>query len=287
MFGYRKQSFYQRKPVRSTQEKEVALLKEILRIRQQLPRCGVRKIHYLLSQKGFKVGRDYLFSLMRRQSLLVSKRKKYHKTTNSKHWMRKYPNLIRKLEINRPEQLWVADITYLQVQKEHYYLHLVTDAYSKKIVGYQLSNNMQASTTLKALKMAISRRKYRQELIHHSDRGLQYSSFIYTQTLQDNGIKISMTEQSDPYENAIAERVNGILKDEFGLDTVFENYELLEKQLIESIALYNQLRPHLSIGMLTPNQARNQQKAKLKKWKTKQPEKLVFQAANNLSNFNT
>jgi len=97
--------------------------------------------------------------------------------------MRKYPNIIRELEVHRPEQLWVADITYLQVQKEHYYLHLVTDAYSKKIVGYQLSNNMQASTILKALKMAISRRKYRQELIHHSDRGLQYSSSIYTQTI--------------------------------------------------------------------------------------------------------
>ncbi len=253
----------------------------ILRIRHLLPRCGVRKIHYLINENkplDQHIGRDHLFDFMRERSLLISKRKKYHKTTNSKHWMRKYPNIIKEIELTRPEQLWVADITYLQVNKDHYYLHLVTDAYSKKIVGYALSNNMMAATTLSALKKAIENRKYDQALIHHSDRGLQYSSEIYTQMLKNNGISISMTEQSDPYENAVAERVNGILKDEFGLDNSFENYEILEKQVAESIALYNQVRPHLSIAYLTPSQAHNQKRTKLKTWKTKQPPKPILEA---------
>jgi len=177
-----------------------------------------------------------------------AKRKNYHKTTNSWHWMRKYANIIKDLNVLHPEQLWVTDITYLQVLNKHCYLHLVTDAYSKKIVGYELNDNMLAATTLKALNKAISRRKYKTQLIHHYDRGLQYASTIYTQTLIDNNIKICMTEQSDPYENAIAERVNGILKDEFRLDDVFESFELLEQQVTQAIALYNQLRPHISIG---------------------------------------
>jgi putative transposase len=162
----------------------------------------------------------------------------------------------------------------------------VTDAYSKKIVGYELSDNMLATTTLKALNKAISRRKYKTQLIHHSNRGLQYASSIYTQTLIDSNIKISMTEQSDPYENVIAERINGILKDEFRLDDVFESFELIEQQVNQAIALYNQLRPHLSIGMLTPNQAHKQQKIKLKQWKQKQPAKQVLQAVDNKYIFN-
>jgi putative transposase len=195
---------------------------------------------------------------LRSEHLLVPKKKKYHKTTNSKHWMRKYPNLVKEIAVNRPEQVWVADITYLQVKKKHYYLHLITDAYSKRIVGFQLADNMLAVTTLKALENAISEREYKEELIHHSDRGLQYYSSIYTRKLLYSNIKISITEQYDPYESAINERVNGILKDEFGLDNIFENHERLDIQVLQSIALYNQLRPHMSIGLLTPNQAHKQ-----------------------------
>lgn len=136
--------------------------------------------------------------------------------------MRKYPNSIKNVEINRPEQIWVADITYLQVKKKHYYLHLITDAYSKRIVGFELADNMQAVTTLKALNKAITERVYLEKLTHHSDRGLQYCSSVYTKILEENNIEISMTEQYDPYENAVAERVNGILKSEFGLDNAFE-----------------------------------------------------------------
>lgn len=250
-----------------------------MNVRRQLPRSGGRKIYHMISDEleshSIKMGRDKLFDYLRSECLLVSNRRKYHKTTNSRHWMRKYPNSIKNVEINRPEQVWVADITYLQVRKKHYYLHLITDAYSKRIVGFELADNMQAETTLKALNKAIAEREYDEKLTHHSDRGLQYCSYIYTQTLKNNNIEISMTQESDPYENAVAERVNGILKSEFGLDNIFENYERLELQTLESIALYNQLRPHISIGLLTPDQAHKQRIIKIKTWKQKTYTKLM------------
>lgn len=279
LFGFSKQAYYKRFSISNsidyTEVKEL-----VMTVRSQLPKSGGRKIHHMISEdlrkKNIKMGRDKLFSYLRSEYLLVPNRKKYHKTTNSKHWMRKYPNVIKNVEINRPEQVWVADITYLQVKKKHYYLHLITDAYSKRIVGFSLSDNMQATTTLEALKKAISERSYKEQLTHHSDRGLQYCSSIYTQTLTDNNINISMTEEYDPYENAVAERVNGILKAEFGLDDIFENYEFLEFQVLQSIALYNQLRPHMSIGLLTPNQAHKQRGIKLKTWKQKTYTKLMI-----------
>ena len=279
LFGYSKQAYYKRlNKEESIDYEEVKSL--VMGVRSQLPRSGGRKIYHMISDElkaeGIKMGRDKLFDYLRSEHLLVPNRKKYHKTTNSKHWMRKYPNSIKDIEINRPEQVWVADITYLQVKKKHYYLHLITDAYSKRIVGFELADNMQAVTTLKALTKAISERVYQESLTHHSDRGLQYCSSIYTQTLLVNNIGISMTQEYDPYENAVAVRVNGILKAEFGLDNVFESYELLELQTLQSIALYNQLRPHMSIGLLTPNQAHKQRKIKLKTWKQKTYIKLMI-----------
>ncbi|AEV32626.1 transposase [Owenweeksia hongkongensis DSM 17368] len=259
LFGYSKQAYYKRKMRSTPFAQHQNVLQSVQRIRQQLPRCGARKLQYMLNtaeaSKGKKVGRDYLFSLLRNHGLLIGKRKKYHKTTNSKHWMRKYPNIIKELEIVRPEQVWVADITYLELEDEHQYLHLITDAYSKRIVGYELADNMRATTTIKALQRALNQREYQEKLIHNSDRGLQYSSAMYTKLLLDNKIGISMTEESDPYENAVAERVNVILKDEFGLDKVFTHSAQMKRQVDQSIALYNQLRPHLSIDMLAPNQA--------------------------------
>jgi putative transposase len=224
LFGFSKQAYYKRSNASDNcNYEEVKRL--VMSVRSQLPKSGGRKICPMISQdlrkKDIKMGRDKLFSYLRSEHLLVPNRKKYHKTTNSKHWMRKYPNMIKNIEINRPEQVWVADITYLQVKKKHHYLHLITDAYSKRIVGFKLSNNMEAVTILEALKMAVSERKYKEQLTHHSDRGLQYCSSIYTQTLIENNIKISMTEEYDPYENAVAERINGILKAEFGLDDVY------------------------------------------------------------------
>lgn len=279
LFGYSKQAYYKWNPEKNT-DHTVLIKSLILKIRSQLPKLGVRKLYYLieadLNRLGIKLGRDKLYDFMREQGLLVAKRKKYHKTTNSRHWMKRYPNIIKDLEINHPEQLWVADITYLQVKQKHHYLHLITDAYSKKIVGYELADNLMAQTTTNALDKAIKNRRYETNLIHHSDRGLQYCSSMYTRLLIENQIQISMTEQYDPYENAIAERVNGILKDEFGLDDHFETFELLEKQVHQAIVLYNQVRPHTSIDFLTPDEAHQQQKIKLKKWKSKKPIEASF-----------
>lgn len=237
-----------------------------------MPRLGTRKVHYLLQstlvQEGVKCGRDKLFDLLGREGLLINKRRKYTQTTNSRHWMRTYPNLIKDMVLTRPEQVWVADITYANGEGGHEYLHLITDAYSKKIMGHELSNNLEASSTLKALKMAIRNRKYPDSpLIHHSDRGLQYCSKLYTDTLKKHGIKISMTENGDPYENAVAERVNGILKDEFFLDDLPGDLHHNRKQTRESIDIYNRLRPHLSCSMLTPVQMHAQSQKQLITWK--------------------
>ena len=285
LFGYSKQAYYKslsKQTLEPLWEQQVQ--KMVLQIRAALPRLGTRKLYHLLQkdmhQDGIKMGRDKLFNLLGRKGLLVYKKKKYTKTTNSKHWLKKYPNLASGLLLHKPEQLWVADITYLQTKTGHEYLHLITDAYSKKIMGYELSENLKAESTLRALDMAVKNRKYKHQLIHHSDRGLQYCSSLYTNKLKENGIKISMTEQYDPYENAVAERVNGILKDEFGLDEIFETNKALHKQLKQAIALYNNLRPHLSIKMLTPEMAHRQTTIKPKTWKKKTPEKTISRVQN-------
>jgi transposase InsO family protein len=186
--------------------------------------------------------------------------------------MRKYPNIINGLVIDRPEQVWVADITYLDtVEDGNVYLHLVTDAYSKQIMGNELCDNLEAASTLKALEMAVKSRKYKDlPLIHHSDRGLQYCSKVYTDCLTKNNITISMTENGSPYDNAVAERVNGILKDEFGLGEQLDNYLDALLQVKQSIYAYNFLRPHLSCYMLTPDQMHQQQAIKIKSYKKTQ-----------------
>ncbi len=272
MFGYSKQAYYKRKShLLKTDLDKDHLRSLVMSVRQKLPKTGGKKLHCMLKEDfkrhQIKIGRDKLFDFLRDEYLLVPKVRRYYKTTNSRHWMRKYPNLIKDKDINRPEQIWVADITYLRTKDKTYYLHLITDAYSKKIMGYQLSDNLMATSTLEALKMAVINRQYNNNLIHHSDRGLQYCSKEYTEYLFRNNILISMTQSYDPYENAIAERVNGILKEEFGLFEIFENFENLKKQVEESILFYNQVRVHLSINMLTPNKAHLQNQIKLKRWK--------------------
>jgi len=285
LLGYSKQAYYKREDKAFEKQLRKAQVKAmVMDVRCKLPRLGTRKVYHLIKDdiqsQGIKTGRDKLFDLLRAEGLLIGKRRKYTKTTNSKHWMRKYPNLIKDLKLTKPEQLWVADITYLQTKQGHDYLHLITDAYSKQIMGYEHADNLKTSSTVKALQMALDNRQYSHGLIHHSDRGLQYCSYDYTNLLKQNNIGISMTEQYDSYENAIAERINGILKDEFGLDAVFENNKILHDQLQESIKLYNSLRPHLSVDMLTPNQAHKQQKVKLKKWSRKNHQKHAFDGLN-------
>lgn len=276
MFGYSKQAFYKRKDIHQQKAYQRTIVKSlVMDIRRQLPRIGTRKLYFMmvksLQEENIKIGRDKLFSILKEENLFVGKRRKYTKTTDSKHWLRKYPNTAKNIVLTMPEQLWVADITYLQTRQGHEYLHLITDAYSKQIMGYELSGTLKASSTIKALKMALSNREYVHQLVHHSDRGLQYCSYGYTDLLKKNNISVSMTEQYDPYENAVAERVNGILKDEFGLGTIFNNNKELVKQLNQAVDLYNSLRPHLSINMLTPKQAHGQSKVVLKKWSTKKP----------------
>lgn len=242
-------------------------------VRHRLPRLGARKLYKLLGsdfkQQGLKIGRDRLFDLLRQESLLVVRKRKYISTTDSRLWMRQYPNLVTGMELHRPEQVWVADITYLTTKQGYNYLHLVTDAYSKKIMGYKHSDNLEAIMSLQALKMAFKERSYQHGLIHHSDRGLQYCSRDYTRLLKENNVSISMTQNGSPYDNAIAERINGILKQEFGLDEVFENMQEAGKQIDESIRLYNSLRPHLSNHYLTPDQMHCQQQLKPRTWHKK------------------
>src|SRR5215204_3698090 len=169
----------------------------------------------------------------------------------------------------RPEQLWVADITYVALKDRFCYLHLITDAYSKKIMGYSLSKDLAASSTVKALHQALANRTNNKALMHHSDRGLQYCSSLYTKVLHTNNVAISMTQSGSPYDNAIAERVNGILKDEFGLDETFENLKEVNLQLCQSITIYNNHRPHMSNHLLTPNQMHQQNKLEPKAWHKK------------------
>ncbi len=275
LFGYTRQAYYKQcKSIDNVRLKECIILDHILAIRRQMPRLGGRKLHYLiqpiLGDEGLKCGRDKLFDLLGREGMLITKRRKYTQTTNSRHWMRTYPNLILDMVPTRPEQVWVADITYISADKGHEYLHLITDAYSKQIMGHELSNNLEASSTLKALKMAIRNRKYpKSPLIHHSDRGLQYCSKLYTEILKKHSIKISMTENGDPYENAVAERVNGILKDEFDLGHLPGDINTNRKLTKESIGIYNRLRPHMSCSMLTPIQMHAQAKIPIITWQSK------------------
>ena len=243
--GYSKQAYYKSKSNQQKKNCYVSIAKQkVLSVRKQLPRLGTRKLYYMLElefkREGIKIGRDKLFGLLRDEGLLIIKKKRYTKTTNSKHWLHKHPNLVKGVSVKRPEQIWVADITYLAIEEGFVYLHLITDAYSKQIMGYCVSKDLAATATIKALQMALAKRKYKGSLIHHSDRGLQYCSTGYVKILEQNDVSISMTQDGNPYDNAIAERVNGVLKDEFGLDNTFSDINEAQKQTVQSILLLQQ-----------------------------------------------
>ena len=242
----------------------------VLSIRVSMPRLGTRKLYYLLESKlkVLGVGRDKLFRILKANNLLIQPKKSYHVTTDSHHRFRKHKNQIKDIEFIRPEQVWVSDITYVGNRENPCYLALVTDAYSKKIMGYDVSNSLNVNGSLRALGMAISRRIYKDEpIIHHSDRGLQYCSNEYQKLLTNNGICASMTEKYDPYENAIAERINGILKQEFAVDKYDTSIEIKRELIKNAIEIYNEIRPHLSNSMLTPNQMHQQKKLTRKSYK--------------------
>jgi putative transposase len=254
--------------------KDELVLQHVLDIRKKQNRIGTLKLHYMLQQPleqhGIKIGRDYLFELMREHGLHIRNRKRKVVTTNSRHWMHKYNNLIKELLINGPEQVWVSDITYIRLRKQWGYLSLLTDAYSKKIMGWAFRKDLSAQGCIDALEMAIADRKYPQNrLIHHSDRGSQYCSKGYVDLLTDGNIAVSMTENGDPYENAIAERVNGILKAEFDLYGAQTGLRETTGKIRDNIQTYNQVRPHASCDYLTPEQAHLQHGELKKRWKPK------------------
>lgn len=199
---------------------------------------------------------------MKSEHLLVKPKKNYTKTTHSKHWLRKHPNLLENTTPKRPNHVWVSDITYVKSREKTHYLSLVTDAYSRKIVGYKLSDDMGAENVVQAFNMAIKNRKSKELLIHHSDRGLQYCSAIYQKSLLKHNVKPSMTDGYDCYQNAIAERINGILKQEF-LIYKCNNVMELNQLIKESIDTYNNKRPHFSLNMKTPNFVHNKKPEKL------------------------
>ena len=247
----------------------IELVKEI---RHQMPRIGTRKLHHLLDKplSNLGVGRDRLFAILRANHMMIKPKRTYHITTNSHHRFRKHKNLIEHIEIKRPEEVWVSDITYIGTRENPMYLALVTDSYSKKIVGYKVSDSLATNGALSALKMALKQRSYKDEkLIHHSDRGLQYCSTEYQNLINKNEVVCSMTESYDPYANAVAERINGIIKQEFIIENYFSDLKTMQLLIKNSIEIYNQKRPHYSCYYKTPNQMHKQKKATIRTYKTK------------------
>jgi len=252
--------------------KDEIILQHVLQIRQHLPAVGTLKLHQmlvaLLQKHQIKIGRDYLFDLLREHHLHIRRRKRMVVTTDSRHWMHKYNNLIKELVVERPEQLWVSDITYIRMLNQWGYLSLITDAYSRKIMGFCFRKDLSAQGCIDALQMALKARSYpRMNIIHHSDRGSQYCSKGYVDLLLENNIAISMTENGDPYENALAERVNGIIKSEFQLYYSPLGLEYTKNKIRESIHAYNTLRPHSSCDFMTPEIAHTKTGILKKRWK--------------------
>ena len=274
LFGYTRQGYWKQRQEHYREEVDTtALLNEVRMVRVDMPRCGVRKLQVILEEKGHNIGRDRLFALLRSEGMLVVRRHTRIITTYSRHWMKKYSNLIRELKIAHPNQVWVSDITYVEVREEEErsfaYLSLVTDAYTHEIVGWALHDSLDTEGPLRALKMAIA--QYGgyglNGLIHHSDRGCQYCSQEYVNVLKQYDIQISMTDKGDPYENAIAERVNGIIKNEWLNQMRLTSLDMARGAIKDIVRIYNEKRPHMSLGMLAPIQARFQAGEMKKLWK--------------------
>jgi len=217
----------------------------------------MKSLNQDFEKQQLKVGRDTLFNILRKHKMLTLRKKYSCRTTNSYHRFYKYNNIIKDLDINRPNQVWVSDITYIRTVKGFCYLALITDMHSRKIVGYDLSDSLELKGCVRALNKAVYQAKNIKGLIHHSDRGIQYCSNIYTQILKRKKIGISMTEENHCYENALAERVNGILKDEFYMDQTFTNTAHAKRAVKSAIKLYNEIRLHLSLDFKTPNMVYN------------------------------
>lgn len=277
MFGKSRQAFHQMETrrVRESVNEELVVL-YVKEIRSTQPRIGTRKLLSMLSEvftsNNIKLGRDKLFRVLKNNDLLVKRRRRFARTTNSNHGFKRYPNLIEDYIPCGPEQICVCDITYLETEGGFVYLSLVTDQYSKKIMGYYVHDTLERYGPLKALEMALKNRVHMDvKLIHHSDQGIQYCCKDYIEFLEYNQIIISMSSKGNPYENAVAERVNGILKAEFYLDRTFKSIAQVNSVLKEVIPVYNTKRPHASNDYLTPEQAHMQVGVLKKRWKNYKP----------------
>ena len=262
LFGVHRDAHYKYlKRFNKKQQNHKVIVELVKRERSIQPRVGTRKlikaIKTPLKNQGIKLGRDALFNLLRDKNLLIRRKKPNHKTTNSFHRFYKDSNLIKDLEIVCPNQVWVSDITYIRTVKGFCYLALITDVYSRKIIGYDISDSLELKGCLRALKLAQRQSWIKEETIHHSDTGIQYCSNQYLNELKKNNMLISMTEENHCYENAVAERVNGILKGEFYLDECFTNIEHGRRAVKNAIKIYNHKRMHLSLNFNTPNMVHN------------------------------
>jgi putative transposase len=272
LFGKSRQAYYQQSKYNYKEEvKSEILLQLIQKERQLMPRLGGRKLLQLIQPglpEELHLGRDSFFEFLRDKDLLIRKRRHRVRTTYSNHWLHKYPNLIKEYTPLKAHQLWVSDITYIETKEGFCYLSLVTDAYSRKIIGCEVGATLEAKHTVKALQMALYQLpKQSREVIHHSDRGVQYCCDEYVKLLIKNHFQISMTENGDPRENAIAERINGILKVEWLNQMKLESRAEAIEQLKQIIKIYNQNRPHSSLDMKTPEFAHKQSCVFKKHWK--------------------
>lgn len=274
LFGKSRQAFYEQKWHEEKEFFEDAIIVDLVKNERRIARrVGGRNLYQVLKadleERQVHVGRDRFFDVLRENDLLVKRRRRRCITTMSRHQLRKYPNLAKGLEVKQAEQLWVSDITYIRVGENFCYLILITDAYSHKIVGFNFGKNMDAAFCAEALNTALAgRRRPDRALMHHSDRGLQYCSKAYVEALQQHGIAISMTENGDPLENALAERMNGILKDSFEMDRTFFTFEEAHAFIEEAVRYYNNRRPHSSCDRLTPNEADTRTGTLKKHWKS-------------------
>lgn len=277
LFGKTRQAFYDQS-WRSSDEQlqEAFIIDKVKTIRLYIKEIGGVQLYNMIKPElqlhAIPLGRDRFYELLRKHDLLIKRKKRYIITTDSNHPYYKWPDLTGNLTLTAIEQLWVSDITYLRTANGFVYLSLITDAYSRKIIGYHVSQHLKAQGCIVALNKAISSltcKKEDRKLIHHSDRGIQYCCEQYVTILQNNNIGISMTQTGSPYDNAIAERVNGILKHQLGLNQVFKNYASAVESVCHAIDAYNRLRPHMSVGNLTPEQAHTTKQPLIKKWKSK------------------
>lgn len=270
LFGKTRQAYYQRLSYSYRDNAEESIVLDLIaELRSEMGKMGGRKLwHEINRVYPGAISRDKLFDILDRHHLKVNNRKRAVRTTWSASWLHQFPNLVKDLVLTAANQVWVSDITYIETESGFVYLHLVTDAYSKKIMGWCLSPSLHADATIKALQMAIRAAGCDLTgLIHHSDRGCQYCCERYVKLLQDNGVLISMTQDGDPRDNAIAERVNGILKTEWLYDDHFVGFQEAYIRVAQVINLYNNKRPHLSLNYQTPAQAYLETGAQVRVWK--------------------